>query len=132
MQCLSVCGPDRRNPILLILQWWSGIANEAGGTTRSRVQEWDQRGAGKTFAANDPDIVAPTMTLGQMTSDAEEVVRYLQKTYSKKKIILMGHSWGSVLGVRLSQAHPEWFYAYVGVGQIVKGRGRRARRECLY
>jgi pimeloyl-ACP methyl ester carboxylesterase len=86
------------------------------------VVEWDQRGAGKTYTANDPNTVAPTMTLEQMTSDAEEVVRYLQKTYSKKKIILMGHSWGSILGVRLSQAHPEWFYAYVGVGQIVNMR----------
>jgi pimeloyl-ACP methyl ester carboxylesterase len=54
--------------------------------------------------------------------DAEEVVRYVQKTYGKRKIFLMGHSWGTVLGVRLAEAHPDWFYAYVGVGQIVNMR----------
>jgi pimeloyl-ACP methyl ester carboxylesterase len=129
MQWLSVRGRDRRNPILLMLHGGPGSPTMPEDYTFQSpwedyftVVEWDQRGAGKTYVANDPNIVAPTMTLEQMTSDAEEVVRYLQKTYSKKKIILMGHSWGSVLGVRLSQAHPEWFYAYVGVGQIVNMR----------
>ena len=29
------------------------------------------------------------------------------------------HSWGSVLGVMIAQKHPEWLYAYIGVGQWV-------------
>lgn len=129
MQWLSVRGRDRRNPILLVLHGGPGSPTMPEDYTFQSpwedyftVVEWDQRGAGKTYAANDPKVVAPTMTLDQMTSDTEEVVRYLQKTYNKKKIILMGHSWGSVLGVKLAQAHPEWFYAYVGVGQIVNMR----------
>lgn len=83
------------------------------------VAQWDQRGAGKTYASNDPKALASTMTIEQMTSDAEEVVRYLQKHYGKRKIFLLGHSWGTVLGVALAQRHPEWFYAYLGVGQMV-------------
>ncbi len=83
------------------------------------VVQWDQRGTGKTYAANNPNVIAPTMTLQQMTSDAEEVVRYLQKTYGKRRIILLGHSWGTVLGVALAQKHPDWFYAYIGVGQLI-------------
>ena len=129
MQWLSVRGRDRRNPILLVLHGGPGSPTMPEDYTFQSpwedfftVVEWDQRGAGKTYAANDPNTVAPTMTLEQMTSDAEELVRYLLKTYGKKKIILMGHSWGSVIGVKLSQAHPDWFYAYVGVGQIVNMR----------
>jgi pimeloyl-ACP methyl ester carboxylesterase len=83
------------------------------------VVQWDQRGAGKTYAANDSGSIAPTMTLATMISDAEQVVTYLRHEYRKQKIILMGHSWGSLLGVELVRRHPEWFHVYVGLGQIV-------------
>jgi pimeloyl-ACP methyl ester carboxylesterase len=86
------------------------------------VVQWDQRGAGKTYAANDPKTLATTITIEQMTQDAEEVVRYLQKHCEKRKIFLLGHSWGSVLGVALAQRHPEWFYAYLGVGQLINAQ----------
>jgi pimeloyl-ACP methyl ester carboxylesterase len=91
------------------------------------VVQWDQRGAGKTYAANDPARIGPTLTIDQMTDDAEAVVRYLLETYHKQKIFLVGHSWGSVLGVRLARRHPEWFHAYIGVGQITDMRASEAK-----
>jgi pimeloyl-ACP methyl ester carboxylesterase len=90
------------------------------------VVQWDQRGAGKTYAANDPEKVAAGMTIEQMTADANEVVEYLRRTYHKQKIFLLGHSWGSALGVRVAQEHPEWFYAYIGVGQVANTRESEA------
>jgi pimeloyl-ACP methyl ester carboxylesterase len=84
------------------------------------------RASGKTYVANDPEKIGPSMTVAQMTADAEEVVTYLRRTYHKKKIFLLGHSWGSVLGVHLAQAHPDWFHAYIGVGQIVNMRESEA------
>ena len=86
------------------------------------VVQWDQRGAGKTYASNDPNALAKTMTVEQMTSDAEQVILYLQSQFGKHKIFLLGHSWGSVLGLTLAQKHPDWFYAYLGVGQMVNMR----------
>ena len=126
MQWISVRGRDARNPILLFLHGGPGSPTMPADYTFQTpwedyftVVQWDQRGTGKTYVANDPKVVAPTMTVQQMTSDAEEVVRYLQTTYKKRKIVLLGHSWGTVLGVALAQKHPEWFYAYVGVGQLI-------------
>lgn len=84
--------------------------------------EWDQRGAGKTYSLNDPKIVGPTMTIPQMLSDTEVVIRYLLQTYGKRKLILLGHSWGTLLGVQIAQRHPDWLYAYVGVGQLINTR----------
>jgi len=125
-QWLSIRGKDRRNPILLVLHGGPGSPTMPAAYTFQSpwedyftVVEWDQRGAGKTYGANDPKALAGTMTVEQMTSDAEEVIRYLQTTYGKKKIFLVGHSWGSVLGVEVAQRHPEWLYAYLGVGQMV-------------
>jgi len=132
-QWISVRGRDGRNPILLYLHGGPGSPTMPADYTFQNawedyftVVQWDQRGTGKTYAANDPDVIAPTMTLQQMTSDAEEVVRYLQKTYGKRKIILLGHSWGTVLGVALAEKHPDWFYAYIGVGQLVDTRRNEA------
>jgi pimeloyl-ACP methyl ester carboxylesterase len=47
------------------------------------------------------------------------MVRYLRAAYQKDKIFVLGHSWGSFLGLSLAQRHPEWLYAYVGIGQMI-------------
>jgi pimeloyl-ACP methyl ester carboxylesterase len=128
-QWLSIRGKDRRNPILLFLH--GGPASPAMPEAYTfqtpwedyfTVVQWDQRGAGKTYAANTEQAMAPGMTVQGMTNDAAEVVQYLRQHYDKQKIFLMGHSWGTVLGVQLAQQHPEWFYAYISVGQVVNGR----------
>jgi pimeloyl-ACP methyl ester carboxylesterase len=125
-QWISVRGKDRRNPILLLLHGGPGSPEMPYDWTFQTpwedfftVVEWDQRGAGKTYALNDAAKIAPTMTMSQMLSDTEQVIEYLRRTYGKQKIFLLGHSWGSVLGVMTAQKHPEWLYAYVGVGQWV-------------
>ena len=133
-QWISVRGKDRRNPILLVLHGGPGSAEMPDDWTFQTpwedyftVVEWDQRGAGKTYAMNDPKAVAPTMTVPQMVSDTEQIIQYLRRAYGKQKIILLGHSWGTVLGVMIAQKHPEWLYAYVGVGQWVNTQ--RSERE---
>lgn len=83
------------------------------------VVQWDQRGTGKTYGANDPEKLAATMTLPQMIDDAAVVTEYLRTTYGKGKIFLLGHSWGSEIGLMLAHQHPDWFYAYIGTGQAV-------------
>jgi pimeloyl-ACP methyl ester carboxylesterase len=132
-QWIAVRGNDARNPILLFLHGGPASPDTPLAYTFQTpwedyftVVQWDQRGSGKTYATNDPETLGATMTIAQMQADAEEVVSYLRRTYHKRKIFLLGHSWGSVLGVRLAQAHPDWFYAYIGVGQIVNMRESEA------
>jgi pimeloyl-ACP methyl ester carboxylesterase len=86
------------------------------------VVEWDQRGAGKTYGLNDPETVGPTITKERMIEDAEELTAWLRKTYDRPKIFVMAHSWGTILGLSLAQRHPDWLYAYVGVGQMINSR----------
>ncbi len=128
-QWVTVRGRDRRNPILLVIHGGPAAPElpnrylfEAPWLDYFTVVEWDQRGAGKTYALNDPAKVAPTLTKARMVDDAEELAAWLRAAYGKKKIFVMGHSWGTVLGLSLAERRPEWLYAYIGVGQIIDMR----------
>jgi proline iminopeptidase len=81
--------------------------------------QWDQRGAGKTYSANDPEKVGRTMSVDRIIQDAEELVTYLRSRFHKDKIVVLGHSWGTIVGVNLAKRHPDWLSAYVGMGQVV-------------
>ena len=78
---------------------------------------WEQRGAGKSYAENIP---IESMTLEQFISDTREMSEYLAKRFNQKKIYLMGHSWGSLLGILTAHRHPEQFHAYFGIGQVAQ------------
>jgi proline iminopeptidase len=125
-QWISVQGRHKDAPILLFLHGGPGLSTTptawrflAPWEEYLTVAQWDQRGTGKTYGANASEAVAPTMTLPQMVSDAEEVVDHLRRTYTRPKIVLLGFSWGSILGAILAQRHPDWFFAYIGMGQIL-------------
>jgi pimeloyl-ACP methyl ester carboxylesterase len=133
-QWITVRGRDRRNPILLVIHGGPGAPElpnrylfEAPWTDYFTVVEWDQRGSGKTYALNDPATVAPTMRAERFIADAEALTAYLRATYGKSKIFVMGHSWGSFVGLSLAARRPDWLYAYVGAGQIIDmNAGERA------
>lgn len=133
-QWVSVRSRDPRNPVLLVLHGGPGwVAMPTswyfahGWDEFFTVIQWDQRGAGKTYVANDPATVAPTLTVEQMHADAEELVQWARKTFGKKKIFVLGHSWGSILGLTLAERHPEWLHAYIGVGQGIDARESERR-----
>jgi pimeloyl-ACP methyl ester carboxylesterase len=124
-QWISVRGNNPANPILLFIHGGPGSPMMPESWIFQRpwedfftVVQWDQRGAGKTFSASgrQPD---KSMSLEQMQADAEQLIDLLRQAYGKKKIFLMAHSFGSVLGVRVAQHRPDALYAYIGVGQVV-------------
>jgi hypothetical protein len=48
------------------------------------VVEWDQRGAGKTYASNDEELQSRTMNVPQMEQDTLDVVNYLRNRFQRK------------------------------------------------
>jgi pimeloyl-ACP methyl ester carboxylesterase len=126
MQAISIRGRDTRNPILLLVHGGPASPEMPHAFTFQSpwedyftVVEWDQRGAGKTHAANDPTGLGDTLTIARMSADTIELTDYLRNRFHKQKIFLLGHSWGSVLGATVAHEHPELLYAYIGVGQVV-------------
>jgi pimeloyl-ACP methyl ester carboxylesterase len=85
------------------------------------VVHWDQRGAGRTFARNG-EAGCGRLTIRRMVQDGLEVVEYLTATLGERKVLVIGHSWGSVLGIHMLRQRPDLFAAYVGTGQLVNKR----------
>lgn len=120
---MLIRGADLSKPVLLHLHGGPGhsrIPFAHAATDRlvnnCIVVYYDQRGAGLSY---DEHIPKSTMTVPQMVDDVKAITDYLKKRFSKKKIFLLGHSWGSRLGVFAVQKYPDDFYAFIGVGQVV-------------
>jgi pimeloyl-ACP methyl ester carboxylesterase len=57
-----------------------------------------------------------------MVKDGIEVAEYLTSVLRQPRILLIGHSWGSVLAIHMLRRRPDLFWAYVGTGQVVNMR----------
>jgi pimeloyl-ACP methyl ester carboxylesterase len=122
-QWILLRGLDTTKPIILFLHGgpgssMMGLYKKCAAELEKRfvVVLWDQRGAGKSFAANHPHS---DMNINQFISDTCELTEMLCDRFKQKKVFLMGHSWGSVIGVFAVQKRPELFHAFIGIGQVV-------------
>ncbi len=127
-QWIEIRGQDAGNPVILYLHGGPGAAMQPLGhafqdswESSFAVAHWDQRGAGRTHRSNNGKDI-DTISLERMVEDAHEVVLYLRERLHQDRIFLLGHSWGSYLGIRLIKQYPELFHAYVGTGQTVNFR----------
>ncbi len=78
---------------------------------------YDQRGAGKTQTKS--KTKPQDITLEKLIDDLRATVQYVSKRYANSKIVLLGHSWGSILGIEYIKRYAETVSAYVGMGQVV-------------
>lgn len=128
-QAVSVRGKDRDQPILLFVHGGPASPLMPAMWQFARpledfylVATWDQRGAGKTYGLSDPKRVQPTLSIDRYTDDLIEVADLLRHRYKKDKVLLVGHSWGTVISIAAIRKRPDLFSAYVGIGQVVSMR----------
>ena len=133
-QWLHIRGRNKDNPVLLFVHGGPGSpmiglmdAVQRPWEDYFTVVQWDQRQTGKSYYPAD-DKNNP-LTLDQFIKDSEEVVQYLRDHMNVDKLFLLGHSWGTVLGMHMVKRHPDWLHAYIGVGQTV---GALSNARVLY
>jgi pimeloyl-ACP methyl ester carboxylesterase len=124
-QWITIKGNDSANPVVLFLHGGPADALSpyadamfAGWDKNFTLVQWDQRGSGRTYGKTGPAIEG-TMTVERMVQDGIEVSEYLTRRLHKRKITIVGGSWGSILGVYMAHARPDLFYAYIGQAQVV-------------
>jgi proline iminopeptidase len=123
---LQVRGADRSAPVLLWLHGGPGGAERPlmrhfNGDLEDHfvVAYWDQRGTGRSF---DPEADPRRLTIAQHLSDLNVIVEHLKRSFEQDRIVLIGHSWGSALGLLYAKSHPESVSAFIGVAQVVATR----------
>ncbi len=122
-QWLFIRGADSSRPVLLFLH--GGPGSPETPLVRAfcpdlerlfTVVHWEQRMSGKSYSGNTPE---ESITVEQYVRDTLEVTEYLRKRFERERIYLMGHSWGSILGVLTVKRDPRPYHAFIGTGQVV-------------
>ncbi len=122
-QKILIQADDTDNPILLYIHGGPGdpammFSHTYSDLLRNRFVfvNWDQRGAGLSWHEG---MDESKITEDQLVDDALELTRFLIQSYKKDKIYIIGHSYGSIIGMRLASEHPELYHAYIGIGQVL-------------
>ena len=122
-ESVIIRGRDRANPVLIWLHGGPGSgetpilrAFNSALENHFTVVYWDQRLAGQTL---DPLAPPPAgLTVAAMLSDLDVLVDRVRARLGHDRVLLVGHSWGTMLGVIYTSRHPDKVSAYVGVGQM--------------
>jgi len=122
-QWITIRGRHRNNPVVLMIHGGPGVTNEGFAANflpwekDFTVVQWDQPGAGRTFARAGRKLPAD-LTINSIATDGIAVAEFLKTHLHKDRLILLGWSWGSIVGIDMVQARPDLFAAYVGTGQF--------------
>ncbi|MBC3889859.1 alpha/beta fold hydrolase [Acetobacterium paludosum] len=113
---------EKDAPVVLFLHGGPGSSEsvfayyiESGWSGNYTSVYYDQRGSGKTYYQNKNAI--PTMD--NLKEDLLQTVLYVKEKYQTEKIVILGHSFGTVLGSMFAIEHPEHVLCYIGVGQVI-------------
>ena len=129
-QWVMIRGQNVANPALVLLHGGPGMTEmplfryfNAALEKSFTIVYWDQRGAGKSFSRKLP---ASSMTVAQFIADLDQLVDLACARLGKKQVTILGHSWGSTLGVLYAARYPEKVAAYVGAAQVGDCRAAEA------
>ena len=120
-QWILIRGNSTEKPLLLKLHGGPGQAEMATVKFNRLLEqdfvvvEWDQRGAGKSADAIDPESA---MNAAQLVEDTHDLTELLLERFHQRKLILVGSSWGSVIGLETVKKYPDLYRAFVSTGQI--------------
>ena len=123
-QYIHIRGTNTDNPLLLFLHGGPGFTNigwfdniQKSWEEYFTVVQWDQRQSGKSYGS--AESLGESMTFDQLLADAKGVVEYLCHRFKQDKLVIMGTSYGTCIGIHLAKDVPERIHAYIAVGQIV-------------
>lgn len=123
-QFVQIRGEDVSNPVVIFLH--GGPAFPISYLSYYYQQDlisdytfvsWDQRGCGRTYYKNNGEQSG--LDTRQLLLDLDELVDYAKKRFNKDEVIIIGQSWGSILGTLYISNHPQNVSAYIGVGQAI-------------
>lgn len=126
-QYVLMRGMDKENPVMIYLHGGPSASDTFTTycfsdklTDKYTILAWDQRGCGRTYFHNKKiDPANTTVSFQQAKEDLDDLVNYALERFGQEQVVIMGHSYGTILGSEYALEHPDKVAAYIGVAQVV-------------
>lgn len=125
-QYVHIISQNLDNPVLLYLHGGPGDAAlpliehfNAELSQKYTLVIWEQRGAGKSYYKFTKD---EKITINDFVNDLKVLIDKVLLEFNKEKVCLMGHSWGSIMGMKFIIKYPQIIDFYVGIGQVINSQ----------
>jgi len=119
---VMIRGVDKRNPIVIIVHGGPGCSEIPYVRKYQDLLEknytivhYDQRGSGKSFHFFED---YSNLTTDVLVDDLLALTDYVTAKFGQKKVLLIGHSFGTYIGMKAAAKAPDKFAAYIGIGQV--------------
>ncbi|MEK4273676.1 alpha/beta fold hydrolase [Paenibacillus sp. FSL R7-0026] len=119
---VMIRGVDRTNPILIFVHGGPGCSEipyvrkyQKELEQHFTVVHYDQRGSGKSYHFFED---YSNLTTDLLVDDLLALRNYVSKELGQEKVILIGHSFGTYIGMKAAAKAPTQFHAYIGIGQM--------------
>ncbi|GGH60592.1 alpha/beta hydrolase [Paenibacillus silvae] len=119
---VMIRGVDRTNPVLLFVHGGPGCSEIPYVRKYQRELEqhftivhYDQRGSGKSYHFTED---YSNLTTDMLVDDLIALTKHVTEELQQDKVVLIGHSFGTYIGMKAVAKAPEQFQAYIGIGQM--------------
>ncbi|MDQ0062731.1 pimeloyl-ACP methyl ester carboxylesterase [Paenibacillus harenae] len=119
---IMIRGADRNNPIVIFVHGGPGCSEipyvrkyQERLEKLFTVVHYDQRGSGKSHQFGED---YSGVTAGVLVKDLLSLTDFVTDRLGQSKVILIGHSYGTYIGMQAAAASPKKFAAYIGIGQV--------------
>ncbi|MBC2723343.1 alpha/beta hydrolase [Desulfosporosinus sp.] len=121
-QEVMIRGNDYKNPVVIFVHGGPGCPEISYVRKYQNLLEqnftivqYDQRGSGKSYHFSED---YSKLTISLLVEDLLDLTDYIRSELKTDKVILVGHSFGSVLGIEAAYQAPEKYIGYIGIGQV--------------
>ena len=119
---IMIRGVDSSNPILIFVHGGPACSEipyvrkyQKDLEKQFTIVHYDQRGSGKSYHFFED---YSNLTTDLLVEDLLALTDYISERFNQEKVLLIGHSFGTYIGMRAVAEAPEKYYAYIGIGQV--------------
>ena len=130
----DICGKKKRKLPIRIMKWIFGVVGMVilavvifitGSRNINYIKHYElikngiDEGSFISLGGQKQDPANETASFEQAEEDLDDLVDYAIKRFGQEKVIILGHSYGTILGSIYAREHPEKVMAYIGAAQVV-------------
>jgi len=119
---IMIRGMDRSNPIVLFVHGGPGCSEipyvrkyQQELEQHFTIVHYDQRGSGKSYHFGED---YSNLSADLLVDDLIALTDYVSTSLGQEKVLLIGHSYGTYIGMKAAARAPDKFTAYIGIGQV--------------